>query len=692
MPYFLIEDFRSGLDSRRMPVLSVPGSLLELKNAHINRGGEIEKRLAFVEQMAFPANTFGLVAVGGTLYTFGSVAANTITFPSEAPANLLYQRLEHPTGLAMTKLIHATAFAGKPYAIAQYTDGSIYHFYDGTRHQEFVEARARTSFEITGGTDGGVSASASFAVTGGINSPGDRILFIRANNIPILNAPIQHNGNNDATAAAIAAAINAFVGDPDFTATVAANVVTIVAATPGSRFNGMTLNISTTGTFAVGSVVNFSGGVDNAIAALTVSGVSIIGEPVLHTGDNAETAALVAAAINEYQSAPEYRATAFGSTINVTIQESGTASNSKVLTISVTGDVTTTPSGSANFAGGANLITTPPGSETYLPSEYAKPSKSKMYSTAGSLLHFSEIEDPLDINNTNNAGFINLSTNAEGSERLTAIANYQNNLAVFSERAVQVWFIDVDPAQNQQLQVLNNTGAISPHSVQEIGDSDVFYLSESGIRSLRARDSSNAAFSTDIGNPIDELILQEIRQNRLAARDAEGVLEPRDGRYMMALGKKVYVFSFFPASKVSAWSIYELPFVVVDWAIIGRRLFCRGSDNKLYLYGGKSGAEYDNSEVVAQLPFVAVSKPSTSKEWMGADLAIEGLWTIDISTDPNNIDARQTVATVEEITMNKGHLRFQARSTHLAIRLRHQEDGPAKIGAVFIHYQDGSQG
>ena len=116
MPYFVIEDFRSGLDSRRMPVLSVPGSLLELTNAHINRGGEIEKRLAFVPQITMPEGTFGLLAVGGTLYTFGSVAS--VTFPAGAPSNLVYQRLQHPTGLAMAKVLHATAFAGKPYVIA----------------------------------------------------------------------------------------------------------------------------------------------------------------------------------------------------------------------------------------------------------------------------------------------------------------------------------------------------------------------------------------------------------------------------------------------------------------------------------------------------------------------------------------------------------------------------------------------
>jgi hypothetical protein len=229
-------------------------------------------------------------------------------------------------------------------------------------------------------------------------------------------------------------------------------------------------------------------------------------------------------------------------------------------------------------------------------------------------------------------------------------------------------------------------------SVQEIGDSDVFYLSESGIRSLRARDSSNAAFTTDIGNPIDTLLLDEISADRVTVRDSRAVLEPRDGRYMLALGSKVYVFSFFPASQVSAWSVYEPGFAVTAWAIIGRRLYCRGADGKLYLLGGKSGAEYDDATVTAFLPYMAAGKPATQKGFTGLDLACEGVWQVRIATDPNNLDALQTVATVEETTYAKGHVAFQARSTHLALKLTSQNDGYAKLGSVIVHLEQGSQG
>ena len=78
MPYVLVEDFKSGIDTRRTSVTSVPGSLYGLNdagvagltNAHITRGGEIEKRRAFKLWTALPANTHGLAAGGGRVYVF----------------------------------------------------------------------------------------------------------------------------------------------------------------------------------------------------------------------------------------------------------------------------------------------------------------------------------------------------------------------------------------------------------------------------------------------------------------------------------------------------------------------------------------------------------------------------------------------------------------------------------------------
>ena len=57
MPYILVDDFRGGLDTRRLDGL-ILALFVTLKNAHITRGGEIEKRQAFVSLATLPTNTF----------------------------------------------------------------------------------------------------------------------------------------------------------------------------------------------------------------------------------------------------------------------------------------------------------------------------------------------------------------------------------------------------------------------------------------------------------------------------------------------------------------------------------------------------------------------------------------------------------------------------------------------------------
>ena len=133
MAYIIIEDFRGGLDKRRMDVHAPPGSLIELKNAHITRGGEIEKRPAFVEVCDLPTETKGLVAGGGSLYTFGTALPSAITFPANTPNNLIYQQLIHPQSAELVEVLDHEFFDDKIYVVAQFSDGRVYHYYDGVR-------------------------------------------------------------------------------------------------------------------------------------------------------------------------------------------------------------------------------------------------------------------------------------------------------------------------------------------------------------------------------------------------------------------------------------------------------------------------------------------------------------------------------------------------------------------------------
>ena len=814
MPYILVEDFKGGLDTRRTNVTSVPGSLATLTNAHISRGGEIEKRKAFVELATLPADssgdpqTVGLAAGGGQIYVFGSDPSSSVTFAAGTPSNINYIQLRHPEAegsfrvtsdagsgsvtnivvdsveilgatvssagtqaltaeaiaeqindyvsfnetpdpddpeyiatsdgdkviirgaiaeatsmtitttsgvtvgdkvdfksIKMTKLLGVDFFDGDVYSSALFADGKIYHYWEGqddinvtppNRIADWFDGRARSRFNITGGTAGGTAATGTVTITGGTDNPGDNIRLTRVNGVQIQENSVVHTGDNDTTATAVAAAINATTSSPNYTASATTNVVTITAGEVGVSYNGYVVAVEVDGA-ATGSTANMSGGIDNAITEITVDGKTIIGNPVKWATSNTDTATLVAKEINDHQAAPEIEATTDGSIVNIIARNSGTALNSKTVAVTAAGTVTYDQYGLGTMDGG--VTDTSVGGFT--PGSYVMTVKDKMHSVSGSVWHHSDLDNPKEWNSftlvfedtektivSSGACFAgDLSNSASGSQDLNALANYFQNVAVFAEQAIQIWFVDPNPAKLQQVQVLTNTGTIAPLSVVEFGDSDVFYLDISGIRSLQSRDSSNAAFVEDIGNAIDELIQQELIADENAVRDAAGILSPRDGRYMLAIGTKIYVFSYYPSSKVSAWSIYEPGFTVQNWSYDGNQILCRGDDNKLYSLGGSNNNTYDSSTVTVQLPFLDGSKPATFKDFTGLDATVENDWSVSIATDPTDISITEDAGIINKTTYGLLRASITGYSTHLALKLVCTKAGSAKIGNIAVHYE-----
>lgn len=318
----------------------------------------------------------------------------------------------------------------------------------------------------------------------------------------------------------------------------------------------------------------------------------------------------------------------------------------------------------------------------------------KMYVGSGETLFFSAVGNSADYGAGAGVGdgFIVMSTHAEGSEDITGLGRYDELMAVFSRRTIQTWFVDPDPSLNRQAQVLNSTGCVAPRSVTQFGDGDLFYLDLSGIRSLRARDSSNSAATTDIGSPIDPIVLDLREQlGEAALANAVGVIEPRDGRFWMAVNDRIYVFSFFSASKVSAWSEYRPGFVVEDMLAWDDKVWIRSGDT-IYAYGGTGVAQQYSDDVQAEvwLPYLDANEPFREKHVHGLDLAVRGAWSVALAMDPNNLEAEDEVARVNLTTY--GHTRIDAvgGGTHLSLRFRSLAPAsatkPAILGSAVIHF------
>lgn len=582
MPATIVNDFRLGVDRRRKRISGPPGSLWTLINAHLTRGGDIEKRKKMVAKYAVPGTTFGFRKTATTGYVFGSDLAATVTVPS----GVTYQRLASPSPLApaMTALNDVTLFDGKIYAVATYADGNTHHFYDGSH--------------VTAWDDGIVRS-----YTTSLTEIADRIATL-----------INSNASEVATASTVG---------------------TIITIT------GKTANVS----FAVTAEALNGGSFDDQTASVS------------------ETQAATA-------SLPEITTVTLDGRLDI-------------------GDRYSVTIGSNNYGAGDNPATV--GTRLFTHG-------SKLYAMVGPTVYFCAVDDPTEWRaNVNGAGFENLSNNEEGSLSLVGAARYQGDVAFFASDTAQIWTLDPDPTNNALSRVLENSGSVSARSMVPFGNSDILYLSRSGLRSVRSRDVSGAPFVSDIGNAIDSLLIDDMRTLGAASTAlAQGMLEPVDGRYMLALGSKIYVLSYFPGSKITGWSWYEIdevPGFSADWTSTqGGKLYVR-SGNTVYLYGGDDGNTYDVDEndnyvVTVGLPFMGGKRLFDSKSLTQWDMAPENEWLVEALVDPRDEDRKVVLGTVDEITYPNLDYPAQIDGEMFALEMTCSSPGAASISNFTMHFDE----
>lgn len=691
------------MDRRKKRVAGVPGALWSGINGHITRGGDFERRKKFVLKYALPAGlTLGLAQIGQQLYVFGAGAS-----PAGMPAAVNYQQLVSPTASFITAILDVTTFSSKLYVVAQFNDGTIYHYYNGTR----------------------VAAWDTIAAA---------------------------NGNNAAIAAAFAARIGS---DPRYIVSSVGSVVTLVAAVAGTAFsisssavNGGGVNdqtfVTATPQANVAAVVEMKASFQFTVLGqnggnmqnFTIDGNRYL-LSVRWAGSNTITAGRLAAAINDPfrgiggvpVGTDPWTATSSGAVVTLHAPAGhGTSSNGVV----VTGQGTMTISTSTGVfgptaypfgtvfgvsAGGVNAVApvaqvstlTVGGTYEALDQFTATVDAiayvirgqaaamgitaltyfGKVYSVVGSLLYFSKINDPTDWSGTG-SGFISIVNQDSDSEGLVGISQFQGRVAIFSRFNTQVWVLAVDPANNTYQQSVQNTGALSNRSLLQYGNIDTFYYSDSGARSLRARDASNAPSVSDIGVAIDTF-LQEFAGTLSGQQRARAcaVIEPVDSRYWLAIHNRIFVYSFFTGSKINAWTYYDLTDEIgtADISEIvraGNRTYLRSGDS-IYLYGGDSGAVYpddDEIETTLALPFLSANKPGTIKGVNGFDAGLSGIWDAFLLPDPNDDTKQIEIGTFSESTYNLTKNPIENPSPLVAITMTCNRAGPASVSNIVIHF------
>lgn len=331
----------------------------------------------------------------------------------------------------------------------------------------------------------------------------------------------------------------------------------------------------------------------------------------------------------------------------------------------------------------------------------------KVYVLAGPTVYTSAINLPTTWNDPNaiGNGFVTLSNWYASAEPLVAMAPYQGYMAFFARRTIQIWSVQPLIDNWNKIQTLANIGTLSALSVQPMGDLDVLFLSDTGFRSLKVRDSSLNAFVNDIGSPLDSII-----QAALLADDGStscGVVDPESGRYWCYLNGVIYVLSFFPSSKIVAWSTYQptyqngmaqASFVPQKFIIFQGQVYCLGllqsGSLALFQFGGSNNNTYDNATATLQTPFMDCKKPGDWKVSKGVDLIMTGSWDMQASMDYIG-NSYTEIGSSGTPTNDTGTIGFPATGTHFSFMATCSDATSApnqpKLSSLLWHFEMGDE-
>lgn len=234
-----------GVDARRLPETTPSDSLIRGTDGHITRGGEFEKRAAFVPTYTLPANkTFGLAADSSSVYVFYGDNVGTPSLPAGVTGQLLAS-----TFGTILRAVSWDLFEDKIYVVGGTNGVDLAHFYDGAVAVGRAGANANVHFVIESGSPG---STADVFVAG----------------VSVTGGPVAWAGSINATAAAIAAAINSTSTSPDYTGSSAFFAFIVTAADIGTAANGRIASIVTTGTITIDAASGnvLTGGVDGYLS------------------------------------------------------------------------------------------------------------------------------------------------------------------------------------------------------------------------------------------------------------------------------------------------------------------------------------------------------------------------------------------------------------------------------------------
>lgn len=324
---------------------------------------------------------------------------------------------------------------------------------------------------------------------------------------------------------------------------------------------------------------------------------------------------------------------------------------------------------------------------------------SKVFCGDDDIVRYSATVNPLDWSSADDAGYLPTGLQNYGANPVAAMGLYRGNLIPFNAEAFQLWQVDEDPASMSLLDALP-MGSTQHHAMAPVSN-DLFFLASQGVRTVGIAASSTNFQAGDVGMPIDPLVQQAMSDGAVPM----GLYFPAAGQYWLMFPRDdathVFVYTMTRIGQVGAWSRYEFPFVVEDWAIAGDALYLRSGDLVHRVDDQVLGDEIlvnDGGELpvprvvpfpgLIRWPWLDFGQPGVTKLLYGFDVVGNGAVSVSFGIDQTNGGLFTPGYLVPPDTVPGMVIPMPLAAPSLAVELRYDGSERWQWNALQLYLQD----
>ncbi len=302
----------------------------------------------------------------------------------------------------------------------------------------------------------------------------------------------------------------------------------------------------------------------------------------------------------------------------------------------------------------------------------------------GANVNYCKTGDCRDWTAASDAGFLPAGLQATGSDQVTAIGQFQSSLVVFFSDSAQVWAVSADPAANELTATVENVGTSYSRAAHALAG-DLFFLSQSGYRSMSLLAITQNLQDSDVGNPVDDLVLATLA----TSDDPLSLYYPKLGQWWSIIGSTIWTYSFSKTAKLSAWSKFTFPFAIVDATVLNGELYVRSGDivyqvDKTIFKDGASSIPL----VDVQMYYQDANKPDVLKQFTGQKHICKGTPTVSYLFDAANQTLESAAYELPAVTEPGTIQPVELCATRIAPHYQHQKDEDFELSMASLLYEN----